>query len=448
MESAAKYMNGKLSTYKMIASHQVEMKVRLHTPAHQGVRGVSEYFDDYIYAYDLPFFNRDKFDSIERYISELYQTKRTFCLTGGATQGILIACSILARRHKKVAISLNSHLSIIHGFILSGLEPFFIPSRSLMPTDVEIIQALEMAGDITAIFLTHPSYDGITTNIRKIGKYCRYKNIELMIDEAHGTHFPFLGQENLSALAEESDLVVHSLHKFVGGLVQTALLHLPETSRITEEEVIATLSLFETTSRSNLLLLSIEEAIELAFGNERKSLLQKATCNCHELRCLLDNWGNTLTYDSLVRDPLKLFLYSDHATGEEIGELLFERGVDYEYSDNRGVLLIFSFPNTDSDFIYVANVLEEVYKIIAAKEKGNLFDDRLLVRTPVMRCLPREAFFAQKRKSVYIGEAKGLVSCNSIKKIPPCVPVLIPGEEITDWHLQRITLDTLVEVIM
>lgn len=448
MESTAKSMNGKLSTYKMIASHQLETKIRLHTPAHQGVRGVSEYFDDCIYAYDLPFFNRDKFDSIETHISELYQTKRTFFLTGGATQGILIASSILARRHRKIAIGLNSHLSIIHGFILSGLEPFFIPSRSLMPTDIEVIQALEIAVDVTAVFLTHPSYDGITTNIREIGKYCRYKNIELMIDEAHGTHFPFLEQENLSALAEESDLVVHSLHKFVGGLVQTALLHLPETSRITEEEVITALSLFETTSRSNLLLLSIEEAIQLAFGDERKSLFQKAARNCHELRSLLDNWGNTLTYDSLVRDPLKLFIYSDRATGEEIGELLFERGVDYEYSDSRGVLLIFSFQNTDSDFIYVTNAIKDISKIFDTKKQENLFDHRLLVRTPVMRCLPREAFFAQKRKSVYIGEAKGLVSCNSIKKIPPCVPVLLPGEEITDWHLQRITSDTLVEVLM
>lgn len=79
--------------------------------------------------------------------------------------------------------------------------------------------------------------------------------------------------------------------------------------------------------------------------------------------------------------------------------------------------------------------------------QGQLFDDRFLVRTPVMRSLPREAFFAQKRKQVYLEEAKELVSCNSIKIIPPCVPVLIRGEEITDWHLQRIVPDTLVEVM-
>ena len=448
MEPKASYTNGKLSTYEMIASHSPEIKLRLHTPAHQGIRGESEYFDDRIYAYDVPFFERNKFDSVEKYISDLYQTKRTFCLTGGATQGILIACTILARKHRKIAIGLNIHLSVIHGFILSGLEPFFIPSRSLIPTDEEIIQALETtAEEVTALFLTHPSYDGITTDLGKIAKYCRNKNIEFIVDEAHGTHFPFLGEENLSALSVECDLVVHSLHKFVGSLVQTALLHLPEASRITEEEVLTALSLFDTTSRSNLLLLSIEEAIRLAFGDERNSLFQKAACNCHKLRCLLDNWGNVLTYDSQVSDPLKFFLYSDRATGDEIGDLIRERGIDYEYSNQRGVLLIFSFKNTDNDFIYVTQVFEEAYQIIGAKKQGQVFDERLLVRTPVIGCSPREAFFGNKKKFL-LEQAKGMISCCCFKQVPPGIPILIPGEEITDWHLQRIKPDTLVEVMI
>jgi arginine decarboxylase len=448
MEPTASSTNGKLSTYEMIASHSPEIKLRLLTPAHQGIRGASEYFDDRIYTYDVPFFERHKFDSVEKYISELYQTKRTFFLTGGATQGILIACTILARKHRKIAIGLNIHLSIIHGFILSGLEPFFIPSRSLIPTDEEIIQALETtAGEVTALFLTHPSYDGVTTDLGKIAKYCRHKNIEFIVDEAHGTHFPFLGEENLSALSVECDLVVHSLHKFVGSLVQTALLHLPRTSRITEAEVFTALSLFETTSRSNLLLLSIEEAIRLAFGNERKSLFQKAASNCDELRCLLDNWGNTLTYDSQVSDPFKFFLYSDRATGDEIGDLIVERDIDYEYSNQRGVLLIFSFQNIDEDFAYVAKVLEEIYQIIAGKEQRQVFDKNLLVRTPVIRCSPREAFFGKKKK-LLLEQAKGMISCSCIKQVPPGIPILILGEEITDWHLQTIKPDTLVEVMI
>lgn len=86
----------------------------------------------------------------------------------------------------------------------------------------------------------------------------------------------------------------------------------------------------------------------------------------HELRCLLDNWGNTLAYDFQVRDPLKLFLYNDRTTGEEIGELVVEHSVDYEYCNQTGVLLIFSFQNTECDFVYVAKVLEEVYTTLAA----------------------------------------------------------------------------------
>ncbi|OPH09509.1 aminotransferase class I/II-fold pyridoxal phosphate-dependent enzyme [Cylindrospermopsis raciborskii] len=447
MELKASYKHDELSTYKMIADHYPDIKLPLHTPAHQGIKGESECFDDLIYSYDLHFFNREGFDHVEREISELYQTNRTFFLTGGATQGILIACAILARKHKRIAIGQNSHLSVIHGFILSGLEPFFMPSHSLMPTDAEIIQALETtAGEVTALFLTHPSYDGITTDLNKISQYCRHHNIEFIVDEAHGTHFPFLPAENLSAVATECDLVVHSLHKFVGSLVQTALIHLPKTSTITEAEVLTAIALFETTSRSNLLLLSIEEAIRLAFGDERRSLFQKAADHCHQLRCFLDKWGTTLTYDPQVSDPLKIFLYSDRATGHEIGELIFEQGIDYEYSNDRGVLLIFSFQNIDHDLLYVQQVFEQIYQIIAHKEQIVVINENLSGRSPIIRCSPREAFFSNNKKLV-IQEAKGMVSCSCIKEIPPCIPILIPGEEITDWHLEKIQLDTLVEVI-
>ena len=78
MEIKASSKHDKLSTYKMIADHYPEIKLRLHTPAHQGIRGESEYFNDLIYSYDLHFFNRESFDHVEREISELYQTKRTF----------------------------------------------------------------------------------------------------------------------------------------------------------------------------------------------------------------------------------------------------------------------------------------------------------------------------------------------------------------------------------
>ncbi|MFB2924331.1 MULTISPECIES: hypothetical protein [Aerosakkonema] len=40
-----------------------------------------------------------------------------------------------------------------------------------------------------------------------------------------------------------------------------------------------------------------------------------------------------------------------------------------------------------------------------------------------------------------------MVSCSSLKKIPPGIAILIPGEEITEWHLERFDRETLVEVM-
>lgn len=440
-------MNTNYSAYDIIESHASDIQVCLYTPAHQGVSGKSEYFPDQIYAYDFPFLTRNKLVGVEKYFSGLYKTKHTFFLTGGATQGILTACTLLASKHRQVALGLNSHVSVVHGLVLSGLEPFFIPSKSLMPTASEVIQALETDGkEVRALLLTHPSYEGLTTDISAITKYCRDREIDLIIDEAHGSHFPFFQEELNSAILEGADLVIHSLHKYVGSLVQTALLHLPKISRITEEQLINYLSLFENTTRSNLLLLSIEDSIQRAFGDEGKFIFLKAAQSCKELRNRLDSFGTALNYDANVSDPLKLFLLSDRTTGDEIAKLLVERGVDYEYSDEKGVLLIFSFQNTEAQYLYLSKVLEEIHKIISDKERRLGVDEHYFSRIPIMRMLPREAFLA-KRKKLRLEQAKGMISCSCLNKVPPGIPMLVPGEEVTDWHLQRLSSEIFIEVI-
>ncbi|NEU75385.1 hypothetical protein PI95_023215 [Hassallia byssoidea VB512170] len=141
-----------------------------------------------------------------------------------------------------------------------------------------------------------------------------------------------------------------------------------------------------------------------------------------------------------------MYLYSDRATGDEIGDLIGEHGIDYEYSNQRGVLLIFSFQNTDNDFVYVTQVIEEIYQIIAGKEQRQVFDEHFLVRTPVIRCSPREAFFGKKKK-LLLEQAKGMISCCCFKQVPPGIPILILGEEITDWHLQQLPPNTVLAVV-
>ena len=436
-------MNQPSSAYKLITSHNQDVRVGLYTPAHQGVTDNHDLED--IYQYDVPFLTRPRTEEIEKHFSGLYGTKHTFWLTGGGTQAVLTACALLGTQYKRVAIALNSHISTINGIILAGLEPYFIASESLMPTTEEVISALD-AGGVSALLLTHPSYEGITIDFGKIADYCRQRNIALAVDEAHGSHFPFLKEQWQSAISLDADIVTHSLHKYTGSLVQTALLHLPGDSRFTMEQVMAVMGLFETTTRSNLLMLSIEDAISKGYSEEGKALFWQAIKECDRLRSQINNYGDILSYDTQVCDPLKIYLKSDRATGEELAELLYQRGIDGEFADEEGLLLIFSFNHKREDFQFIRETIAKIVPILAEKAVKETLSGSNFCRVPQIKILPKDAFFCQK-EHLSLHQAIGRISGCCIKKVPPGIPILIPGEIITNWHLERLNADTTIQVV-
>ena len=432
------------STYEFISSHNSDVRVNLYTPAHQGVGKNMNHLSE-IYQYDVTFLTRSRTENIEKYFSELYGTKHTFWLTGGATQGVLTACALLGTFNKRVAIAINSHISTISGIVLAGLDPHFIASKSPMPTASEVIAFLEVSG-VSALLLTNPSYEGVTIDLAEIAHYCRQNDIALVVDESHGSHFPFLGKQWQSAITFGADIVTHSLHKYVGGLVQTALLHLPKSSRFSVEQMMGSLALFETTTRSNLLMLSIEDAINHGYSESGQNLFKQVIYECNQVRNQLDSYGRVLTYDSQVRDPFKIYLQSDCATGEELAKLLYEEGIDGEFANEEGLLLIFSFRHISQDFQLVKESLAKLVPILKKKELRNVLPPNYFNRHPQIKIFPKDAFFSPK-ETLPIHQALGRISSCSILKVPPGIAVLIPGEEITTWHLQNLTSDHCVEVI-
>ena len=437
-------MNQVSSTYKLIASHNQDIQISLYTPAHQGIKSNGHRLSEEIYQYDAPFLTRPRTENIEKHFSKLYGTKHTFWLTGGGSQGVLTACALLGTQYQKVAIALNSHISTINGIILAGLEPYFISSESLMPTTDEVITALETSG-VSALLLTHPSYEGVTIDLATIANYCQKHGIALAVDEAHGSHFPFLDEPWQSAITVGADIVSHSMHKYAGSLVQTALLHLPKSSQFSTEQVMGVLPLFETTTRSNLLMLSLEDAINRGYSESGKALFNQAIQECDLLRSQLDHYGKVLTYDAQVTDPLKIYLKSDRLTGAELEELLYERGIDGEFAGEEGLLLIFSFHHNRQDFQFMRETLAKVVPILREKPIKQVLPDSYFCRRPQMRTLPKDAFFSRKEK-LPMGEALGKISSSCIKKVPPGSPILIPGEEVTNWHLEVLDPNTMIEI--
>lgn len=438
-------MNQPSSTYKLIASHNQDVQISLYTPAHQGIKSNGHRLSEEIYQYDAPFLTRPRTESIEKHFSEMYGTKHTFWLTGGGSQGVLTICALLGTQYKKVAIALNSHISTINGIILAGLEPYFIPSESLMPNTDEVIAALETSG-VSALLITHPSYEGVTIDLATIADYCQKHGIALAVDEAHGSHFPFLGEQWQSAIDVGADIVSHSMHKYAGSLVQTALLHLPKSSRFSTEQVMGVLPLFETTTRSNLLMLSLEDAINRGYSQSGRALFDQAIQECDKLRSQLDSYGKVLSYDPQVQDPLKIYLKSDRTTGEELAELLYAYGIDGEFAGEEGLLLIFSFHHHQQDFQFMGETLAKVVPILREKAVKEVLPDSYYCRNPMMKMLPKDAFFCRKQK-LPIEKVLGKISSCWIKKVPPGSPILIPGEEVTNWHLNHLSPDAFVEVV-
>lgn len=438
-------MNQSSSAYEVIASHNKDVQVRLYTPAHQGVVHDGASLHEDIYQYDVPFLTRPRTQEVENYFSQLYGTKHTFWLTGGGTQGVLTACALLGTQYGRVAIALNSHISTINGIILAGLEPYFIPSQSLMPTTEEVIAALA-TGDVPALLLTHPSYEGVTIDLARVADYCRQHDIALAVDEAHGSHFPFMDDQWQSAIATHADIVTHSMHKYTGSLVQTALLHLPMGSRFAIEQVMGVMTLFEATTRSNVLILSIEDAIKRGFSEKGRQQFLQAIGECEQLRSQLDRYGTVLSYDAQVSDPLKIVLKSDRLLGTELADLLYEHGIDGEFADEEGVLLIFSFSHTHENFRFMQKALEAIASSLNQKMTRATSSGRSFSRCPQIKISPKVAFFKAKEK-LPLKQCIGRISSCCIKKVPPGSPLLIPGEEVTDWHLKHLSADTMVEVV-
>ncbi|HLA39698.1 MAG TPA: aminotransferase class I/II-fold pyridoxal phosphate-dependent enzyme, partial [Candidatus Glassbacteria bacterium] len=372
---------------------------------------------------------------------QLYGTRRTFFLTGGTTQGILAGCLVIARRGRRVLLARNCHVSMINGAVLAGLDPEYIQSAGKIPAEEEFIAALENRRDRpAALVITNPGYEGGGIEIGNIAGHCREAGILLVVDEAHGTHFPFTEGAPASAITVQGcDLVFHSLHKYLGSFVQTGLAHVPQESQIDGEEFRRALELLESTTRSNLLMLSIEEALARAFSTEGRNGFRRTAENVGDLHRKLSSFGEVLSCSrEAFQDPLKLFLTSDRAPGAVIAERFLARGIDNEFFTSEGSLYIFSFRNASEQFRQFESAAGEVYHELAGREKFSCPVQPFRYNIPVMRNSPREAFMALEVREVPLREAVGRINCTNYVKCPPGIPVLIPGEEITAWHVENL----------
>ena len=111
-----------------------------------------------------------------------------------------------------------------------------------------------------------PTYFGAVADVSGLSEVCHDRGLPLVVDEAWGSHLRFSPLLPASALECGADLVLSSVHKLLGSLTQSAILHLGQGGMIDEDVVDRCVTLTESTSPSALLTASLDADAPLRRG--------------------------------------------------------------------------------------------------------------------------------------------------------------------------------------
>ncbi len=205
---------------------------------------------------------------LQKKAARIYGADESFYLVNGSTCGILCAVSSALPSGGHILMNRNCHRSAYHGAYLRNLTISYLWPAYMKEYDIydavtaeQIREALEQEPDIGAVLIVSPTYEGRVADVKAIAETVHAKGIPLIVDEAHGAHLGLAEGFWPNSCQAGADLVIHSVHKTLPSLTQTALLHV-KGERINRALVKRFLHIYQSSSPSYLLMASIDNALE------------------------------------------------------------------------------------------------------------------------------------------------------------------------------------------
>lgn len=381
---------------------------------------------------------------------------RTYFLTNGSTAGILAAILTVCNPGDSIVVPRNVHRSVISGLILSGANPVFV--MPVYDDDLDIVHGIDVNNlkyildtnpAVKSILIVSPTYYGVCSDIKSIVQLARDRNLPLIVDEAHGAHFGFHPALPKSALYYGADLVIQSTHKTLSAFTQASMLH-QQGLRINVDRLSQSLALIQSSSPNYLLLASLDAA-RMQMATQGEMLLDLAIQRVNHVRSQLKTIPGLrlLDHDAINKfgaftiDPLRLTvnLKNLNLNGFLADEILHEKyGVTCELPSNQNLTFIFTHGTTDQDCDRLIESLKQLailptpappqtIHLKVPLPKGDLGGSGLNVRS---------AFFAPTQM-LPTEQAIGHLSADFLCPYPPGIPLIIPGEMITQTALNTLT---------
>lgn len=420
----------------------------------------------------------------------------TFYLINGSTCGVLASVLTAAEKGKEILIARNCHKSVYHAAILQELElhcyypPLLKAYGICAGIDArEIDRLLAEYPECKAVVITSPTYEGILSDIGTVADVVHERDKILIVDEAHGAHLGLHESMPAGALAQGADLVIHSLHKTLPSMTQTALLHV-QGERVNRGKLRRYLAMLQTSSPSYVLMASMDSCIcymeeqganRYAFMKEQYELFCKKVEECRYIKIGNIEYTKRTKKDNSTEkesDEIK----SEYCTaGWDIGKLVIcakdnvingqqlydmlreDYHLQMEMAAENYVLAIMTIMDTEEGWHRLADALLQIDGRIEAgvitcrsceqaqeeacgldkEDQGRFADvraemsERQCGNASGSRMAIARAFLGEQEQ-IPLAESVGKISAGFVNLYPPGIPLIVPGETVSDELIMQI----------
>lgn len=351
----------------------------------------------------------------ERAAAKDFGAAECLYFTSGSSSAIFTALGAARDLGDSVILARASHKSVYSALSFFGFTPFYIytgyDNGLCFPvTAADIEKAILSAPSAAAVVVTSPDYLGRAADIKSIKNVCDAHNTILIVDAAHGAHFPY-GDLLPDSAAKYADLTAVSFHKTLPVYTGGAALFCNNDAL--SDKIKALRADLHTTSPSYLTLCSIDYALD-KYRLYGKELYRYLFNGIQKLKTGLPNIS-FLQNDDFTRLVMRV--------GTNGYKILADNHIVPEMTLSGNAVLILS-PENGHNIPILKRALENFIP-------HNEITKSCSFPAPVT---DREYDFAKLYRCEFrdIKDAVGHTAAREAGVYPPGVPVVARGEIITD----------------
>ncbi|MFP4497512.1 MAG: aminotransferase class I/II-fold pyridoxal phosphate-dependent enzyme [Vulcanimicrobiota bacterium] len=450
--------------------------IPFHVPGHRQGMGVHEKFKNFVKKHGLAadvsqVLGLDDIhqptsvvEQAQELAAQAYGVEHSFFMINGSSSGVHAMLLATLNPGDKIILPRNCHRSVTGALILTGAIPVYIEPEYDYEMQVDhtvtpkaLKKTIQQNKDAKAVLLLSPTYYGAACDIKKMVEIIHKYDLPALVDEAWGAHFHFHPDLPDSACDAGADIIINSTHKLVGSMAQASMVH-TQGNRIDLGRLRSVIRLFLSTSPSCLLVASLDVArMNLAING--RELLDRTIKLANYAREQINKipglkaYGKELIGRSGVHqlDLTKLTVSAKELdiTGYEIENILrYNYNIQFEMSDLFNCLALITIGTTEKDIEKIIEAFGDVKSW--QRQHHNLSKVRLFYRRkekqmelpdwPNQILTPREAFVRPFEK-IRLRESTGRICGEVITPYPPGIPILRPGDEITEQIIDHLILE-------